>query len=118
MGYIMVLLDLGILDDRLANTIILTLLTLSFSFSAILQQQLRNVEMSIYGGYLEWCPIPFSPVVYVRSIIEQQPHNLEMSPLRRQTQGSVIENSLRFQRGSMLEEELHDVEMSFPRCAM
>jgi hypothetical protein len=80
----MVLLDLGIWVP-VTGLQILSIdhsdsATLPFSRGSIFQQQLRNVAMSFHGGCLEWCPISFSPDVYVRSMVKQQPHKPETSP--------------------------------------
>jgi len=58
--------------------------SLLFSFSAVFQQQFRNVVISLSSGDLVRCQTIPSPGGHVRSVVKQKPHNLEISAVRRQ----------------------------------
>jgi hypothetical protein len=78
LAYDVLLLDLVIIDDRPAiphmSSTVST--TLSFSFGAMFQQQLRNAVMALRSSCLERCLTRPPLDVHIRPMTKQQPHDL------------------------------------------
>jgi len=59
-----------------------------FFIRAMLQQQLRNLCVSIPCSHLERSQITSSPYLHVRSALEQQPREIDIAIHHRPDQGS------------------------------